>query len=107
MINRKPSSLRSYLTDLLAAGRMVFTREEAEKALGTTQGAFLDAAEKLQRRRELLNPRRGFYVIVPPQFLKLGSPPPAWFIDDLMRHEASPYYVGLLKAAELHGASHQ
>ena len=24
-----------------------------------------------------------------------------------MRHEGCPYYVGLLKAAELHGASHQ
>ena len=24
-----------------------------------------------------------------------------------MRHEDAPYYVGLLKAAELHGASHQ
>jgi hypothetical protein len=24
-----------------------------------------------------------------------------------MRHEGHPYYVGLLKAAELHGATHQ
>lgn len=24
-----------------------------------------------------------------------------------MRHEGRPYYVGLLKAAELHGATHQ
>jgi len=95
------------LTELLAAGRAVFTRQEAEKAIGVSPGAFLDAAEKLQKRGQLLSPRQGFYVIVPPQFLNLGSPPPTWFIDDLMRHEASPYYVGLLKAAELHGASHQ
>jgi predicted transcriptional regulator of viral defense system len=69
-------------------------------------GAFLAAAQKLQKRGRLLNPRQGFYVIVPPQNLNFGSPPPASFIDDLMRHEKRPYYVGLLKAAELHGAAH-
>jgi len=68
---------------------------------------FLDAAEKLQKRDRLLNLRHGFYVIAPPHYLNFGSPPPASFIDDLMRHANRPYYVGLLKAAELHGASHQ
>jgi hypothetical protein len=75
--------------------------------LASNRGAFLDAAEKLQRRDRLLNLRHGFYVIVPPQYLNFGSPPPASFIDDLMRQANRPYYVGLLKAAELHGASHQ
>ena len=100
-------SLSSYLVGRLAAGRLVFSREEAQAALGINRGAFLDAAEKLQKRDRLLNLRHGFYVIVPPQHLNFGSPPPASFIDDLMRHENRPYYVGLLKAAELHGASHQ
>jgi len=103
----KPSNIASYTTSLLASGRLVFTGEEAQKAIGIGQGAFLDAAEKLQRRRRLLRPRRGFYVVVPPEYLNLGSPPPAWFIDDLMRHEGCAYYVGMLKAAELHGAAHQ
>ncbi len=100
-------SLASYIVGRLAAGRLVFSREEAQVALGIGRGAFLDAAEKLQKRDRLLNLRQGFYVIVPPQYLNFGSPPPASFIDDLMRHESRPYYVGLLKAAELQGASHQ
>ncbi len=91
----------------LSAGRTVFTAEEAERALGVGRGAFLDAAERLQRRRALLKPRRGFYVVVPPQYASWGGPPPAWYIDALMRHEGQAYYVGLLKAAELHGATHQ
>lgn len=77
------------------------------QALGVRRGAFLDAAERLQRRGVLLSPRRDFYVVVPPQFASWGAPPPAWYIDALMRHEGQPYYVGLLKAAELHGATHQ
>jgi predicted transcriptional regulator of viral defense system len=104
--NSRPS-LASYLVSRLASGRLVFSREEAQSALGISRGAFLDAAEKLQKRERLLNLRHGFYVIVPPQHLNFGSPPPASFIDDLMRHEKRPYYVGLLKAAELQGASHQ
>ncbi len=107
MISANRMHLASYLTGLLASGRMVFLRDDAIRDLGSSPGAFLDAAERLQRRGQLVNVRQGFYVIVPPQFLSWGAPPPSWYIDDLMRYEARPYYVGLLTAAALHGASHQ
>lgn len=107
MIHEKGANLSSYITGLLASGQLVFRREEAQNANRMGAGAFLDAAEKLQKRGRLINPRRGFYVVVPPQYLNLGSPPPASFVDDLMRFEGHPYYVGLLKAAELLGAAHQ
>ena len=51
----------------------MFTAEEAEQALDVGRGAFLDAAERLQRRKALLNPRRGFYVVVPPQYASWGG----------------------------------
>jgi len=95
------------MTRLLSEGRVVFTAAQAQTALRIGKGALLDTAEKQQRRKYLISPRRGFYVIVPPQFLALGAPPPSWYIDSLMRHENRPYYVALLKAAELHGATHQ
>ena len=107
MISDQRIAFSSYLTNLLSAGRVVFSRDEARAALGVSDGALLDAAERQQRRQHLISPRRGFYVIVPPQYLAWGAPPPPWYIDDLMRHEGRPYYVGLLKAAELHGATHQ
>jgi AbiEi antitoxin C-terminal domain len=100
-------TLSTYMTGLLSAGRAVFTRDQAVAALGVTTPGFLKAAERQQRRKALLNPRHGFYVVVPPQYLSWGAPPPSWYIDDLMRHEGHAYYVGLLKAAELHGATHQ
>ena len=107
MIYDRRSALSSYVSGLLSAGRTVFTAEEAEQAIGVGRGAFLDAAERLQRRKALLNPRQGFYVVVPPQYASWGAPPPAWYIDALMHYEGQAYYVGLLKAAELHGATHQ
>ena len=107
MVHDQRSALSGYVSGLLSSGRTVFTADEAEQALGVGHGAFLDAAERLQRRKALLNPRQGFYVVVPPQYASWGAPPPAWYIDALMRREGQCYYVGLLKAAELHGATHQ
>src|SRR5665213_3002492 len=107
MVSDQRTAFSSYMTRLLSTGRVVFSREEARQALGVSDGALLDAAERQQRKQHLVSPRRGFYVIVPPQYLAWGAPPPPWYIDDLMRHERRPYYVGLLKAAELHGATHQ
>jgi len=107
MILDAPRSLPDYMTGLLSAGQVIFTRDEAVTALDVTTHGFLKAAGRQQRRNALINPRRGFYVVVPPQYLSWGAPPPSWYIDELMRHESHPYYVGLLKAAELHGATHQ
>ncbi len=101
------SSLAQHLTTLQSEGRVTFTRDEAIKTLGITAAAFLKSAARLQKLHMLLNPRHGFYVAVPPQFLSWKAPPPTWYIDALMHHESRPYYVGLLKAAELYGASHQ
>ena len=106
-MSEQRSELSSYMTRLLSGGRRVFSREEAQEALGVGRLAFLKAAERQQRRGLLVNPRRGFYVIVSPEHLVWGAPPPAWYIDSLMRHENCPYYVGLLKAADFHGAAHQ
>ncbi len=107
MVSSHNRTLSAWTTSLLAAGRVVFSCDEAADALGVSHGAFLDAAERLQHQQRLISPRRGFYVIVPPQFHAWGAPPPSWYIDDLMRFESCFYYTGLLKAAELHGATHQ
>lgn len=101
------AELSHYLSKLQSRGQLVFNSHSVEAELGINHGAFLDAAERFQRGKKLLRLRRGFYVIVPPQFSSWGAPPPSWYIDKLMQHESCTYYVGLLKAAELSGATHQ
>jgi predicted transcriptional regulator of viral defense system len=100
------TSFSDYLTRLQGSGRVSFTRAEARQALQISDAALVKAVARLRRKQMLVNPRHGFYVAVPPQYHSWGAPPPNWYIDDLMRHEGRPYYVGLLKAAELHGATH-
>lgn len=50
--------------------------------------------------------RRGFYAIIAPQFRLTGAPPPPYFLGELMDFLSQKYYIGLLSAAELHGAAH-
>lgn len=105
--SQRPKSLRSFLETLQGSGRYTFTRVEAAKALGLSDIALKNALWRLTRTGRLASPRRGFYVIVPPEYRVAGSLPAAWFIRDLMGYLGRPYYVGLLTAASLHGAAHQ
>ena len=107
MLEKQRRAFSTYLNRLLSQGRLVLTPEQAQQDLGISRRSFIASAERQQKQGNLIMPRRGFYVIVPPQYLALGAPPPSFYIDSLMRHEGRPYYVGLLKAAELHGATHQ
>ncbi|MFO7641613.1 MAG: type IV toxin-antitoxin system AbiEi family antitoxin [Candidatus Competibacteraceae bacterium] len=88
-------------------GRFTFTRSEVESETVRSAVAVQAALRRLKEQGRIVSPRRGFYVVVPPEYRATGSPPASWFIDDLMRHLGQPYYVGLLSAAAIHGASHQ
>lgn len=90
-----------------ASGRYVLTREQALAALEVSGEALKKAVQRLVAKRRLAAVRRGFFVIVPVEYREAGAPPPAWFVDDLMKYYGQPYYVGLLSAAALHGAAHQ
>ncbi|MBI2372916.1 MAG: type IV toxin-antitoxin system AbiEi family antitoxin [Deltaproteobacteria bacterium] len=99
--------IEEWVHGLQARGRYTFDRAEAAKAFGRADLALTKALGRLARKRRIVSPRRGFYVIVPAEFSTPGSPPADWFIDDLMRVLGHRYYVGLLTAAAHHGAAHQ
>ncbi len=100
-------TLEPFVDRLQSSGRYTFTREEALRATDATPVALKFALGRLKKKRRIAMPRRGFYVIVPAEYRSAGTPPPEWFIDDLMRSQHRPYYCALLTAAALHGASHQ
>lgn len=96
-----------YIVELAARGRHHFTTEDAAIALGSSRPAVRAALRRLKARGDIADPFRGFYVIVPPEYRRLGCLPADQFVPQLMQHLAEPYYVALLSAAELHGAAHQ
>jgi len=104
---RVPARLSEYIDGLQATGRYTFSTQEAHEVLPMSEIAVDSALRRQRQRGRIVSPRRGFHVIVPQEYALAGCPPPSWFIDELMTHLGQPYYVGLLSAAALHGASHQ
>ncbi|PWU16812.1 MAG: hypothetical protein C5B49_10020 [Bdellovibrio sp.] len=103
----KTSRLSEFIETLQDKGCLTFTKVDAQKVLPLSQIAFNRAAERLIGKRRLIHPSRGFFVIVPAEFRSAGAPPVSWFINDLMKFQGQPYYVGLLSAAAYFGAAHQ
>ncbi|MFC1558978.1 type IV toxin-antitoxin system AbiEi family antitoxin [Gemmatimonadota bacterium] len=96
-----------WVEHLQSQGRYTFTRTQAESETERSFVAAQSALRRLKEQRRIVSPRRGFYVIVPPEYRATASPPASWFIDELMLYLDQPYYVGLLSAAAIHGAAHQ
>lgn len=100
-------TLEQYIDDLQAKGQYFLLKEEAVSVLGSSKEAFKLAALRLKARQRLNNIRGDFWIIVPHEYSSWGVLPAGWFIDKLMDYLGLPYYVGLLSAAALYGASHQ
>jgi len=93
--------VEGYIDATQAAGRYAFDTEELRAAVTLSTEGIRAALRRLGDRGRIMRPsaRRGFFVIVPPEFRTLGTPPLAWWIDAFMRHIERPdYYVGLLTA---------
>ncbi|HHW96759.1 MAG: type IV toxin-antitoxin system AbiEi family antitoxin [Myxococcota bacterium] len=100
-------SARAYIDELASNGRCHFSSAEAFEALGGSQAAVRGQLRRLKAQGFIAEPVRSFHVIVPPEYRRLGCLPAEHFIDQLMNAWGEPYYLGLLSAAERHGAAHQ
>lgn len=98
---------KDFADHLLAHGEPVVNLARAASMLELTAKDASIAMLRLRRRGLLFSPARGLYVAVQPQYRTWGAVPALDFIDPLMRALDRSYYVGLLSAAELWGASHQ
>ena len=99
--------LVDFINAMAAKGRSSFSYKDIEKQINLSSMAIKAALRRLQKKGEIAMPYRGFYVIVPPEYRTLECLPAEQFIPDLMNYLGEIYYVGLLSAAEYHGAAHQ
>ncbi len=92
---------------LLSEGRYSLTAAEAAELADVPLAHVYPGLARLRRRGALFSPARGFFVVVPPEYRSWGVLPGELFIDGMMRALGRGYYVSLLTAAAMHGASHQ
>jgi AbiEi antitoxin C-terminal domain len=100
-------TLERWVDSRQAGGKYAFLRQCAVAESGLSEEATKKALQRLVGRGRIVKAKDYFFVIVPLEYATAGGPPASWFIHDLMAAMHRPYYVGLLTAAGLHGASHQ
>ena len=101
--------LAAFVDQRQREGRYTFTEAEFASRSPQSPAARRQALWRLERTGRIVRPmpKHGFFVIVPHEFHSMGSPPISWYLDALLRHLDLPcYYVGLLTAAQWHGATH-
>lgn len=89
-------------------GKLTFSLNEVRQNFKLdSETALKQLLERLTGNKKIVSIFKGYYLIIPPQYSFKGILPPLMFIDDLMKFLERKYYVGLINAATLHGASHQ
>jgi len=99
-------TLENWVDAQQARGKYAFLRKEAVAESGLSPEAAKKALQRLTARGRIAQAKEYFFVVVPLEYTAAGGPPAPWFIHQLMVAMGRPYYVGLLTAAGLHGASH-
>jgi predicted transcriptional regulator of viral defense system len=107
MMVKKYNYVNEFITELQSEGRYSFSLEELRQRFRFSKEAIKLALKRLSQKGKIVSVRKGFYVIVPPEYAAQKILPPALFINQLMSFINKPYYVGLLSAAALFGAGHQ
>lgn len=99
--------IKGFISDQRSNGKYTFSLAELSARFGKSEKAIIQALHRLSKKKEIVSIRKGFYVIVTPEYSSRGIPPPSLFIADLMKFIHRDYYVGLLNAAMFYGAAHQ
>jgi predicted transcriptional regulator of viral defense system len=104
----KYRKVRGWVEDLPKMGRISFSQEDA---MGQFPGMAVEnirnSLYRLVKNGTIQSVWHGFFVIVPAEYGLRGIVPPIEYIDQLMRYLNREYYVALLSAAAVQGASHQ
>lgn len=99
--------LETYLDSVRAKGRYAFTVDELKDKFDLSDKAIHQNLYRLKSKKRIVQVRQGFYTVLPPEYSKQGMLPALLFIDDMMAMLHKKYYVALITAAAIHGASHQ
>lgn len=107
-IERLYNYLDKYLDNQLGEGKMSFSVNELQKIFSEfSLNALQMNLKRLNKKNKIRHVMKSFYSIIPPEYRQRKIIPPELFIDQLLEYLQRQYYVGLLSAAAMHGASHQ
>jgi predicted transcriptional regulator of viral defense system len=98
---------KEYIKHLLSVESYSFSLKEISNHTNSEGTALKFELARLVEKKEIVNLRKGFYLIIPPRYSKQGHLPIQLYIDKLCKSLNRKYYLGFYTAAKFHGASHQ
>lgn len=96
-----------YIKQLQSIEEYSFSWEELVKVCHKTDTALKRELSRLVSKKEIINLRKGFYLIIPPRYSKQNQIPLQLFADKLFKSLNRTYYLAFYTAAKFHGAGHQ
>ena len=96
-----------YIHQLQSFEEYAFSWKELLNHCNKTKISLKRELSRLVDKKEIINLRKGFYLIIPPRYSKQGQIPIQLYSEKLFRNLNRNYYLGFYSAAKFHGASHQ
>lgn len=84
-----------------------FSLDELHNQTGKTESSVKSELSRLASKKEILNLRKGFYLIITPRYSTAQKIPVQLYCEKFFKYLERNYYLGFYSAARLHGASHQ
>lgn len=98
---------KEYIKYLLSIENYSFSLDEIAQETAGSSNSLKFELHRLSEKGEIVNLRKGFYLIITPRYSSAKKLPLQLYCEKLFKYLDRNYYVGLLSAAKFHGASHQ
>jgi predicted transcriptional regulator of viral defense system len=98
---------KEYIKYLLSIESYSFSLDEIAQVTAGSSNSLKFELLRLSEKGEIVNLRKGFYLIITPRYSTAKKLPLQLYCEKLFKHLDRNYYIGLFSAAKFHGASHQ
>lgn len=101
-------TISQWVEQRLYRGYYTFTSQDVKVYFPYMSESYIKTAvNRLVRAGKIISPVKGFYVIVPIEYVLSGIVPATFYIDQMMTYLSRDYYIALLNASAFYGAAHQ
>ena len=101
----KQFDLYKYLDEVSAKGRYSIIFDELKEKTNLSEKAIRQAIFRAKTKKIIFTVRKGFYLIIPPEYSFAGVLPLYFYIDDLMRFLKREYYWSIFSSCIIWSSS--
>jgi predicted transcriptional regulator of viral defense system len=100
-------TIANYIKQLLSYEEYSFSLGEISESIHKNDTAISRELSRLIAKNEIVNLRKGFYLIITPRYSSAQKLPIQLYCEKLFKYLDRNYYLAHYTAAKFHGASHQ